>query len=92
MNIITGVYLRDYGRKGCSYELKGWSQKAIRTCNAYWRPQEAILANYSETEVMDIDRVLMGMALQLCEREDHTIVEDLRGIQNFPPTTYYFES
>lgn len=28
----------------------------------------------------DIDRLLMGMAYQLAEAEDHTIVEDLRGI------------
>jgi DNA invertase Pin-like site-specific DNA recombinase len=27
----------------------------------------------------DIDRLLMGMAYQLAEAEDHTIVEDLRG-------------
>jgi len=27
----------------------------------------------------DIDRLLMGMAYQLSEAEDHTIVEDLRG-------------
>jgi hypothetical protein len=29
----------------------------------------------------DIDRLLMGMAYQLAEAEDHTIVEDLRGIE-----------
>ena len=28
---------------------------------------------------MNIDRVVMGMASQLSEREDHLIVEDLRG-------------
>ena len=28
---------------------------------------------------MDIDRLLMGMASQLAEREDHMVVEDLRG-------------
>lgn len=28
---------------------------------------------------MDIDRILMGMASQLSEREDHIVVEDLQG-------------
>lgn len=31
-------------------------------------------------DAMDIDRFFMGMASQLTEREDHFIVEDLRGI------------
>lgn len=35
--------------------------------------------NYSDSELIDIDRVLMGMSVQLCEEEDHRIVEDLRG-------------
>lgn len=29
--------------------------------------------------LIDIDRILMGMSVQLSEKEDHTIVEDLRG-------------
>ena len=29
---------------------------------------------------MDIDRFFMGMATQMSEREDHLIVQDLRGI------------
>lgn len=29
--------------------------------------------------ITDIDRLLMGMASQRCEREDNMIVEDLRG-------------
>lgn len=31
----------------------------------------------------------MGMAFQLCEREDHKIVEDLRGNQSHSNKTYY---
>ena len=31
-------------------------------------------------EPLDIDRFLMGMATQMSEREDHLIVQDLRGI------------
>ncbi|XP_046401150.1 dual oxidase 2-like [Ischnura elegans] len=77
--VPKGVYLRDYGRNGCSNNLKGWKSSFVRTCNIYWRPQEPILSNYSSNEFMDIDRLLMGMALQLAEHEDNRIVEDLRG-------------
>lgn len=81
--VVPGVYLRDYARNGCHTEIKGWSRNAVRTCNSFWRPQEALKTVYSNRsgseELVDIDRVLMGMALQLCEKEDNEIVEDLRG-------------
>nr|CAD7401821.1 unnamed protein product [Timema poppensis] len=78
--VPPGVYLRDYGRNGCNVSLPGWNSRAVRTCNIFWRPQDVILARYNGTkEHMDIDRLLMGMALQMSEKEDHTIVEDLRG-------------
>lgn len=77
--VTPGVYLRDYGRNGCNYTFPAWGRYAIRTCNVFWRPQDAIKTNYSDTEFIDIDRVLMGMSVQLCEEEDHKIVEDLRG-------------
>jgi len=47
--------------------------------------QDFIQANTTGGEFIDIDRLLMGMAFQLCEKEDHKIVEDLRGNQ---PYTY----
>lgn len=79
--VVPGVYLRDYGRNNCSTAVKGWNRPAVRTCNSFWRPQEALQTIYDNAtkEFVDIDRVLMGMAVQLCEREDHKIVEDLRG-------------
>uniref|UniRef100_A0A1Y1KGZ7 NAD(P)H oxidase (H2O2-forming) n=1 Tax=Photinus pyralis TaxID=7054 RepID=A0A1Y1KGZ7_PHOPY len=77
--VTPGVYLRDYGRNGCNYSFPNWGRYAVRTCNAFWRPQDAIKTNYSNEELIDIDRVLMGMSVQLCEEEDHKIVEDLRG-------------
>ncbi|XP_077863233.1 dual oxidase-like [Saccoglossus kowalevskii] len=46
--------------------------EGVRTCNSFWNPQLPIL----ET---DIDEFLMGMASQICEREDNIITEDLRG-------------
>ena len=45
---------------------------AVRTCNSYWNPQEAV-------EETDIEPLLMGMATQITEREDNIITEDLRG-------------
>lgn len=73
------MYLRDYGRSGCRTSFPNWPNKAVRTCNAFWRPQAALKTNVSEEEFVDIDRLLMGMSVQLCEEEDHKIVEDLRG-------------
>ncbi|KAK4871803.1 hypothetical protein RN001_015927 [Aquatica leii] len=79
--VTPGVYLRDYGRYGCNYSFPTWGRYAVRTCNAFWRPQDAIKTKYSDLgdDLIDIDRVLMGMSVQLCEEEDHKIVEDLRG-------------
>merc|ERR1719354_788936 len=45
---------------------------ALRTCNSYWNSVEAI-------EERNIHPLLMGMASQLCEREDNIITPDLRG-------------
>jgi hypothetical protein len=41
--------------------------------------QDFIQATTVQNKFIDIDRLLMGMAFQLCEEEDHKIVEDLRG-------------
>ncbi|KAL3290150.1 hypothetical protein HHI36_023514 [Cryptolaemus montrouzieri] len=79
--VTPGVYLRDYIRNSCSRKFSEWKQEAVRTCNIFWRPQEPLLTkeNSSTNNVLDIDRLLMGMSVQLCEKEDHKIVEDLRG-------------
>nr|XP_008200778.1 PREDICTED: dual oxidase 1 [Tribolium castaneum] len=79
--VVPGVYLRDYARNGCKHKFDTWGQNTVRTCNSFWRPYEPIVKPVDEgkSEVIDIDRLLMGMAVQLCEEEDHKIVEDLRG-------------
>ncbi|XP_015439624.1 PREDICTED: dual oxidase-like [Dufourea novaeangliae] len=75
--VPPGVYLRDYGRNGC--KLKQNSQ-AIRTCNNYWMSENSIFANLTKVEgIIDIEHLIMGMTVQLCEEEDHKVVEDLRG-------------
>ncbi|XP_025152426.1 dual oxidase 2 [Harpegnathos saltator] len=72
--VPPGVYLRNYGRNNCSLE-----RFPIRTCNNYWMSQNSLFANFTEMISVDVDKLLMGMAIQLCEEEDHKIVEDLRG-------------
>ncbi|XP_072402675.1 dual oxidase 2-like [Diabrotica undecimpunctata] len=78
--VLPGVYIRDYIRNGCKTKFKNWSQAAIRTCNIFWRPQDPMLTKYDDNQTLiNMDRILMGMSVQLTEKEDHTIVEDLRG-------------
>ncbi|KAJ8953259.1 hypothetical protein NQ318_015841 [Aromia moschata] len=78
--VVPGVYLRDYGRSGCKTRFSSWNHTAVRTCNIFWRPQEPMLNRTDDGKnFLDIDRLLMGMSVQLTEREDHEIVEDLRG-------------
>lgn len=77
--VVPGVYLRDYVRNNCSKQFKNWGRDYVRTCNAFWRPQDAILTKMDDNETfIDIDRILMGMSVQMSEEEDHKIVEDLR--------------
>lgn len=79
--VVPAVYLRNYEREGCNHMWKKavWPQNMVRTCNAYWLPQDAITAKLEDGSLMDIDRVLMGLASQICGKEDNKIVEDLRG-------------
>ncbi|XP_078052427.1 dual oxidase-like isoform X2 [Augochlora pura] len=75
--VPSGVYLRDYGRKGCKLEQR---RRAIRTCNNYWMPQNSIYKTETEAQgIADIEKLIMGMAIQPCAKEDHKIVDDLRG-------------
>ncbi|XP_076646950.1 dual oxidase 2-like isoform X2 [Halictus rubicundus] len=75
--VPPGVFLRDYGRRGC--KLKQHS-RAIRTCNNYWMSENSIFENNTKVEgIIDIEKLIMGMAIQPSAEEDHKIVEDLRG-------------
>ncbi|XP_076296274.1 dual oxidase 1-like isoform X2 [Lasioglossum baleicum] len=75
--VPAGVYLRDYGRNGC--KLKQHS-RAIRTCNNYWMSKNSIFENNTKVEgIIDVEKLIMGMAIQPSAEEDHKIVEDLRG-------------
>ncbi|XP_069078431.1 dual oxidase 1-like isoform X1 [Pleurodeles waltl] len=46
---------------------------AIRVCNSYWNRENPNLQNSTDT-----DDLLLGMASQIAEKEDHIVVEDLR--------------
>ncbi|XP_031836587.1 dual oxidase 1-like isoform X2 [Nomia melanderi] len=75
--VPPGVYLRDYGKNGCKIKQ---NSRAIRTCNNYWMSENSIFENMTKIEgIIDIEKLIMGMSIQLCEEEDHKIVEDLRG-------------
>uniref|UniRef100_A0A3B3VHL9 Dual oxidase 1-like n=1 Tax=Poecilia latipinna TaxID=48699 RepID=A0A3B3VHL9_9TELE len=67
-----GVYMRN---KTCHFRkitnIDGSKSPAIRLCNSFWKRQTS----------QDVDELLMGMASQIAEKEDHIVVEDLRGFQ-----------
>ncbi|XP_046745897.1 dual oxidase 1-like [Diprion similis] len=73
--VPAGVQTRDFARNKCQ------EGKIIRTCNSFWRPMDAILDAVDNNASLSVgmERLIMGMAGQLCEKEDHQIVEDLRG-------------
>ncbi|XP_046428297.1 dual oxidase-like [Neodiprion fabricii] len=73
--VPAGVQTRKSAKDKCG---RG---KIIRTCNSFWRPMEAILeaVDYNTSLSVGMERLIMGMTGQLCETEDHKIVEDLRG-------------
>ncbi|CAH0562068.1 unnamed protein product [Brassicogethes aeneus] len=77
--VTPGVYLRDYVDKGCGKNFKGWNKSVVRTCNSFWRPNDPILARDEQGDFLNVDRLIMGMTVQLCEKEDSHVVEDLRG-------------
>ncbi|XP_077966931.1 dual oxidase 2-like [Styela clava] len=56
------------------FEEKHVGNKGLRTCNTYWNSIEAVSEDKNA-----ISALLMGMASQICEREDNIITPDLRG-------------
>ncbi|XP_020296286.1 dual oxidase-like [Pseudomyrmex gracilis] len=75
--VPSGVYLRNYGRNNCMLE-----PHPVRTCNNYWMSQNSLYAKSTKLNIGANDtaeKLVMGMAVQLCEEEDHRIVKDLRG-------------
>ncbi|VCW68212.1 unnamed protein product, partial [Gulo gulo] len=48
------------------------TSRALRVCNSYWSRKHP---NLRRAE--DVDALLLGMASQIAEREDHVVVEDV---------------
>uniref|UniRef100_A0A8C0CE29 Dual oxidase 1 n=1 Tax=Balaenoptera musculus TaxID=9771 RepID=A0A8C0CE29_BALMU len=49
--------------------------RALRVCNSYWSREHP---NLQRAE--DVDSLLLGMASQITEREEHVVVEDVPGL------------
>ncbi|KAK2493030.1 hypothetical protein MC885_010885 [Smutsia gigantea] len=72
--VPPGVYMRN-----ASCHFQGVSNRnssvtrALRVCNTYWSRKHP---NLQRAE--DVDMLLLGMASQIAEREDHVVVEDMQ--------------
>ncbi|XP_006883258.1 PREDICTED: dual oxidase 1 [Elephantulus edwardii] len=86
--VPPGVYMRN---ASCHFQ-KVLNQDssisgAFRVCNSYWNREHP---NLQSAE--NVDALLLGMASQIAEREDHVVVEDLRdfwpGPLKFSRTDY----
>ncbi|XP_047622414.1 dual oxidase 1 isoform X1 [Phacochoerus africanus] len=76
--VPPGVYMRN---ASCHFQgvinRNSSVSRALRVCNSYWSREHP---NLQRAE--DVDALLLGMASQIAEREDHMVVED---VQDFWP-------
>ncbi|XP_069316658.1 dual oxidase 1 [Eulemur rufifrons] len=76
--VPPGVYMRN---ASCHFQeiinQNSSISRALRVCNSYWSREHP---NLQSAE--DVDALLLGMASQIAEREDHVVVED---VQDFWP-------
>ncbi|XP_064148088.1 dual oxidase 1 [Loxodonta africana] len=72
--VPPGVYMRN---ASCHFQgvinRNSSVSRALRVCNSYWSREHP---NLQSAE--DVAALLLGMASQIAEREDHVVVEDLR--------------
>uniref|UniRef100_H0V9S6 NAD(P)H oxidase (H2O2-forming) n=1 Tax=Cavia porcellus TaxID=10141 RepID=H0V9S6_CAVPO len=72
--VPPGVYMRN---SSCHFRevvnRNSSFSRALRMCNSYWSRENP---NLQSAE--DFDELLLGMASQLAEKEDHVVVEDMR--------------
>ncbi|XP_008581323.1 PREDICTED: dual oxidase 1 [Galeopterus variegatus] len=72
--VPPGVYMRN---ASCYFQgvinQNSSVSRALRVCNSYWSREHP---NLQSAE--DVDALLLGMASQIAEREDHVVVEDVR--------------
>uniref|UniRef100_A0A452UXS0 NAD(P)H oxidase (H2O2-forming) n=1 Tax=Ursus maritimus TaxID=29073 RepID=A0A452UXS0_URSMA len=71
--VPPGVYMRN---ASCHFQevinRNSSTSRALRVCNSYWSRKHP---NLRRAE--DVDALLLGMASQIAEREDHVVVEDV---------------
>ncbi|XP_076426614.1 dual oxidase 1 [Peromyscus maniculatus bairdii] len=76
--VPPGVYMRN---ASCHFQRianhNSSFSRALRVCNSYWSREHPNLRSAE-----DVDALLLGMASQIAEREDHVVVED---VQDFWP-------
>ncbi|EPY88506.1 dual oxidase 2 [Camelus ferus] len=90
--VPPGVYMRN---ASCHFQMvknEGFgSSQALRVCNSYW-----IRENPNLNDAQAVTQLLLGMASQISELEDHIVVEDLRdywpGPAKFSRTDYVASS
>ncbi|XP_054234196.1 dual oxidase 1 isoform X4 [Homo sapiens] len=72
--VPPGVYMRN---ASCHFQgvinRNSSVSRALRVCNSYWSREHPSLQSAE-----DVDALLLGMASQIAEREDHVLVEDVR--------------
>ncbi|XP_036299102.1 dual oxidase 1 isoform X1 [Pipistrellus kuhlii] len=72
--VPPGVYMRN---SSCHFQRvinrNSSTSRALRVCNSYWSRENP---NLQRAE--DVDALLLGMASQIAEQEDHVVVEDVR--------------
>ncbi|KAL0968670.1 hypothetical protein UPYG_G00269980 [Umbra pygmaea] len=75
-----GVYMRN---QTCHFQdivnIDGSISPAMRMCNSFWNRKNPNLMSG-----VDIDKLIMGMASQIAERQDNIVVEDLRDYMYGP--------
>ncbi|XP_027982479.1 dual oxidase 1 [Eumetopias jubatus] len=71
--VPPGVYMRN---ASCHFQevinRNSSTSRALRVCNSYWSRKHP---NLQRAE--DVEALLLGMASQISEREDHVVVEDV---------------
>nr|XP_054954358.1 dual oxidase 1 isoform X3 [Pan paniscus] len=72
--VPPGVYMRN---ASCHFQgvinRNSSVSRALRVCNSYWSREHPSLQSAE-----DVEALLLGMASQIAEREDHVLVEDVR--------------
>uniref|UniRef100_H2Z325 NAD(P)H oxidase (H2O2-forming) n=1 Tax=Ciona savignyi TaxID=51511 RepID=H2Z325_CIOSA len=73
--VPPGVFRRSKYNTLVCFFMAHVNKPGLRTCNTYWNSVVSDMSDFQS----DIDKLLMGMASQIAEKEDNIITPDLRG-------------